>query len=465
VAGGQGYSKVTERDIAWLRSRLGDEDVSTEEYDLVTNSLDAFPGEPHLPDVVVWPESGNEVAEVLRYASERRIPVYVRGAGTGLAGACVPVYGGIVMNTMKMNRLIEVRPVDFQVDVEPGIVYDHLNALLEPYGLFFPPDPGSSRSCTIGGMVANNASGLRAVKYGVTRDYVLSLKVALPDGRLMRFGSNVFKSSVGYDLVRLIVGSEGTLGVVTEVTLRLRRLPRARYTFAAYFDSIEAGVSAINAVRQEGLEPAAIEFLDRVSIDLISRWSGIVLPGHECMLIVEFHGYSKAGVMEESEAAVSVVKEMGASRLEVPKSDEEVQRIWEARKALYPSITRATPAPITGDVIVPLSRLLDVVRKSYELGERYGVRVGVAGHLGDGNVHTNWLPDGRDTESWMRAVKANRELVEYAIGLGGAASAEHGIGLEKKEFMELQHGEALELMRRIKSLFDPNWILNPGIML
>jgi FAD/FMN-containing dehydrogenase len=314
-------------------------------------------------------------------------------------------------------------------------------------------------------MVANNASGLRAVKYGVTRDYVLSLKVALPDGRLMRFGSNVFKSSVGYDLVRLIVGSEGTLGVVTEVTLRLRRLPRARYTFAAYFDSIEAGVSAINAVRQEGLEPAAIEFLDRVHIDLISRWSGIVLPGHECMLIVEFHGYSKAGVMEESEAAVSVVKEMGASRLEVPKSDEEVQRIWEARKALYPSVTRATPAPITGDVIVPLSRLLDVVRKSYELGERYGVRVGVAGHLGDGNVHTNWLPDGRDTESWRRAVKANRELVEYAIGLGGAASAEHGIGLEKKEFMELQHGEALELMRRIKSLFDPNWILNPGIML
>jgi FAD/FMN-containing dehydrogenase len=183
------------------------------------------------------------------------------------------------------------------------------------------------------------------------------------------------------------------------------------------------------------------------------------------MLIVEFHGYSKAGVMEESEAAVSVVKEMGASRLEVPKSDEEVQRIWEARKALYPSVTRATPAPITGDVIVPLSRLLDVVRKSYELGERYGVRVGVAGHLGDGNVHTNWLPDGRDTESWRRAVKANRELVEYAIGLGGAASAEHGIGLEKKEFMELQHGEALELMRRIKSLFDPNWILNPGIML
>ncbi len=212
MAGGHGYSKVTERDVAWLRSRLGSWDVSTEEYDLVTNSLDAFPGEPHLPDVVVWPESGDEVAEVLRYANERKIPVYVRGAGTGLAGACVPVYGGIVMNTMKMNRMIEVRPVDFQVDVEPGIVYDHLNALLEPYGLFFPPDPGSSRSCTIGGMVANNASGLRAVKYGVTRDYVLSLKVALPDGRSIRLGSNVFKSSVGYDLVRLIWGLRGRSG-------------------------------------------------------------------------------------------------------------------------------------------------------------------------------------------------------------------------------------------------------------
>ncbi|MEM0374703.1 MAG: FAD-binding oxidoreductase [Nitrososphaerota archaeon] len=465
MAGPSGYSKVTQGDLGWLRSRLGPEDVSTEEYDLVTNSLDAFPGEPHLPEVVVWPESGEEVADVLRYANERRIPVYVRGAGTGLAGACVPVYGGILMNLMKMDRLLEVRPVDFQAVVEPGIVYDHLNRLLEPHGLFFPPDPGSSRSCTIGGMVANNASGLRAVKYGVTRDYVLSLRVALPDGRLLRLGANVFKSSVGYDLVRLLVGSEGTLGVVTEVTLRLRRLPRARYTFAAYFDSIEAGVSAINAVRQEGLEPAAMEFLDRIHMDLISRWSGIVLPTHECMLILEFHGYSRAGVMEEAEAAVSVIREMGASRLEVPRTDEEVQRIWEARKALYPSVTRATPSPITGDVIVPLSKLLDVVRKSYELGEKYGVRTGVAGHLGDGNVHTNWLPEGRDTDSWRRAMQANRELVEYAISVGGAASAEHGIGIEKKDFMELQHGEALELMRRIKSLFDPNWILNPGIML
>lgn len=465
MTGLEGYSSPSSSDLERLRRVLGPEDVSTDRYDLITNSLDAFPGEVHLPDAVVWPETPEEVSEVLRLANERRIPVYVRGAGTGLAGACVPVYGGIVMNTMKMNRVLEVRPLDFQVDVQPGVIYDQLNAHLAPYGLFFPPDPGSSRSCTIGGMIANNASGLRAVKYGVTRDYVLSVEVVLPTGKQMRVGVNVFKSSIGYDLVRLVVGSEGTLGVITGSTLRLRRLPRHRMTVAAYFDSIEGGVSAIGSIRQEGLEPAAIEFLDRVHLELISAHSSVLLPSHECMLILEFHGYSASGVGDEVRAAAAILGESGAVLVDLPRDPEEEQRIWEARKALYPSVTRACRAPITGDVIVPLSRLMETVMKAYELGRRYGVRVGVAGHLGDGNIHANWLTEGRDTDSWKRAWRANAELVSYAISVGGAASAEHGIGIEKKEFMREQHGDALELMRRIKELFDPNWILNPGIML
>ncbi|MCS7117850.1 MAG: FAD-binding oxidoreductase [Thaumarchaeota archaeon] len=444
---------------------LGPEDVSTDRYDLLTNALDAYPGELHLPDVVVWPETAEEVSEVLRLANDRRIPVYVRGGGTGLAGACVPVYGGIVINTMKMNRVIEVRPLDLQVDVQPGVIYDQLNAHLAPHGLFFPPDPGSSRSCTIGGMIANNASGLRAVRYGVTRDYVLSLRLVTPTGKVLRVGANVFKSSVGYDLVRLLVGSEGTLGVITDATLKLRKLPKHRSTVAAYFDSIEGGVSAINAVRQEGLDPAAIEFLDRLHVELISKHSSVLLPTHECMLILEFHGYSRRGVEEEVRAATDILKGSGVVQIELPHSADEEQRIWEARKALYPSVMRASKAPITGDIIVPLSKLLDTVMKSYELGERYGVTVGVAGHLGDGNIHTNWLTDGRDTDSWMRAAKANAELVDYAISVGGAASAEHGIGIEKKDFMSTQHGESLDLMRKIKELFDPQGILNPGVLI
>ncbi|MCS6788515.1 MAG: glycolate oxidase subunit GlcD, partial [Aigarchaeota archaeon] len=278
-------------------------------------------------------------------------------------------------------------------------------------------------------------------------------------------GVNVFKSSIGYDLVRLLVGSEGTLGVITGSTLRLRRLPRHRMTVAAYFDSIEGGVSAIGSIRQEGLEPAAIEFLDRVHLELISAHSSVLLPSHECMLILEFHGYSASGVGDEVRAAAAILGESGAVLVDLPRDPEEEQRIWEARKALYPSVTRACRAPITGDVIVPLSRLMETVMKAYELGRRYGVRVGVAGHLGDGNIHANWLTEGRDTDSWKRAWRANAELVSYAISVGGAASAEHGIGIEKKEFMREQHGDTLELMRRIKELFDPNWILNPGIML
>ncbi|MCS7094822.1 MAG: FAD-binding oxidoreductase [Thaumarchaeota archaeon] len=460
-----GYNKPSSSDLDGLRRVLGPQDVSTDRYDLLTNAFDAYPGELHLPDVVVWPETAEEVSLVLRLANEKRIPVYVRGAGTGLAGACVPVYGGIVINTMKMNRILDVRPLDLQVDVQPGVIYDQLNAHLAPYGLFFPPDPGSSKSCTIGGMIANNASGLRAVRYGVTRDYVLSMELVLPSGELLRVGANVFKSSVGYDVVRLIVGSEGTLGVITNATLRLRKLPRHRSTVAAYFDSIEGGVSVINAIRQEGLDPAAIEFLDRIHIELISKHSNVLLPTHECMLILEFHGYSANGVADEVKTAAEILKESGSVQIELPKSSQEEQRIWDARKAMYPSVTRATKAPITGDIIVPLSKLYDTVQKAYDLGKRYGVVVGVAGHLGDGNVHTNWFTEGRDTDSWLRAMKANSELVDYAISVGGAASAEHGIGIEKKDFMRTQHGEGLELMRRIKALFDPEGILNPGVMI
>jgi glycolate oxidase subunit GlcD len=389
----------------------------------------------------------------------------VRGGGTGLTGASVPRYGGIVMNMSKMSRVVELRPLDMQVDVEPGMIYDQLNRELEPYGLFFPPDPASGKSCTIGGMIANNASGLKAVRYGATRDYVLALRVVFPVGLDLRLGSRVFKYSTGYDLARMMVGSEGTLGVITEATLRLKTLPRNRRTIAAYFDSIEAGVKCINAIRLSGLEPGAIEFLDRTHLRLISEWAKLDLPQRECMIILEFHSYSAAGQEEEVSDALNILKNGGAVEVVVPRNAQEGERIWEARRGAYPSILKASRSPIIGDIIVPLSKLLDAVKKAYELAEKYGVRVGVMGHLGDGNIHANWLTDRRDMDEWERAHRANAELTRYALELGGAVSAEHGIGIEKKEFMREQHGEALELMKRIKALLDPNNILNPGIML
>ncbi len=459
------YNKVGNPDIEFLKSIVGSVDISTEDFDLVTNSLDAYSGEISLPEAVVWPESSEEVLRILSYASSRRIPVTVRGGGTGLTGASVPRYGGIVMNMSKMSRVVELRPLDMQVDVEPGMIYDQLNRELEPYGLFFPPDPASGKSCTIGGMIANNASGLKAVRYGATRDYVLALRVVFPVGLDLRLGSRVFKYSTGYDLARMMVGSEGTLGVITEATLRLKTLPRNRRTIAAYFDSIEAGVKCINAIRLSGLEPGAIEFLDRTHLRLISEWAKLDLPQRECMIILEFHSYSAAGQEEEVSDALNILKNGGAVEVVVPRNAQEGERIWEARRGAYPSILKASRSPIIGDIIVPLSKLLDAVKKAYELAEKYGVRVGVMGHLGDGNIHANWLTDRRDMDEWERAHRANAELTRYALELGGAVSAEHGIGIEKKEFMREQHGEALELMKRIKALLDPNNILNPGIML
>jgi glycolate oxidase subunit GlcD len=459
------YNKVGNPDIEFLKSIVGSVDISTEDFDLVTNSLDAYSGEISLPEAVVWPESSEEVLRILSYASSRRIPVTVRGGGTGLTGASVPRYGGIVMNMSKMSRVVELRPLDMQVDVEPGMIYDQLNRELEPYGLFFPPDPASGKSCTIGGMIANNASGLKAVRYGATRDYVLALRVVFPVGLDLRLGSRVFKYSTGYDLARMMVGSEGTLGVITEATLRLKTLPRNRRTIAAYFDSIEAGVKCINAIRLSGLEPGAIEFLDRTHLRLISEWAKLDLPQRECMIILEFHSYSAAGQEEEVSDALNILKNGGAVEVVVPRNAQEGERIWEARRGAYPSILKASRSPIIGDIIVPLSKLLDAVKKAYELAEKYGVRVGVMGHLGDGNIHANWLTDRRDMDEWERAHRANAELTRYALELGGAVSAEHGIGIEKKEFMREQHGEALELMKRIKTLLDPNNILNPGIML
>lgn len=459
------YSRVSPEDLKALASIAGATNVSSEDYDLVTNAQDAFAGEPSLPEAVVWPGNSLEVLEILKYASKRRIPVYVRGGGTSLTGAAVPRLGGIVMNMMRMSRIVEVRPLDMQVDVEAGVIYDQLNKELEPYGLFFPPDPASGRSCTIGGMIANNASGLKAVKYGATRDYVLALRAVFPIGLDLRLGSKVFKYSIGYDLARMLVGSEGTLGVITEATLKLRPLPRNRKTIAAYFDSIEAAIKCIGRIRLSGIEPGAIEFLDRTHLRLVAEWSGLSLPDRECMIILEFHSYSKAGLEEEASDAIKLLKEGGAVELVIPENEAEAERIWEARRGTYPSMLKACRSPIVGDIIIPLSKLLDAVKKAYQLAAKYQVRVGVMGHLGDGNIHTNWLTDRRNRDEWERALRANAELTRYAIEVGGALSAEHGVGLEKKEFMQEQHGEVLEVMKRLKEFFDPNNILNPGIML
>jgi len=454
------FSRFEKRDLDFLAGVVGESNVTTEESELLINATDALPGEWIKPDVVVWPQSTEQVSKIINYANSRSIPVTPRGAGSSLSGNVVPVHHGIVLSFRRMKK-IKVFDKDLQVRVGPGVVYDELNAKLQPFNLFFPPDPGSSSVCTIGGMVANNASGLGAVKYGVTRDYVIGLEVVLPNGKVVLTGSRAAKSSTGYDLVGLFVGSEGTLGAITEITLKLRTLPSARKTATTYFNSVSAATDAVSEIMRTGLNPAAIEFLDRQTIAAINRAKNIGLLEREAMLLIEFHG-TEESVMRELKLALDICRQHGASDFHEANDDDERKELWAGRKGAYPSLVQSSPNSIIGDVVVPISKITEMLQQTYKIADRNNVKLACFGHCGDGNVHPNILADRADKDLWERAVKTNEEIVAYAIKLGGVASGEHGIGIEKKQFMELEHGDSLALMKEIKRMIDPKNIMNPG---
>jgi len=452
------FSKVSSNDVEYLEKLCGSNNVSIAEEDLVTNAIDAQLGGFHRPEVVVWPENSEQISEILKYADEKKIPVYPRGGGTGLTGT-VPIYRGIVVNMKKMNKIIEVDEDNMQTRVQPGIVYDNLNRELERYGLFFPPDPSSGASCTVGGMVASNASGLKAVKYGTTREYVLGFEAAFPKNGLLRLGTKTFKYSLGFDIVKMLVGSQGTLAIFTEVTLRLRPLPESMATVAAFFKSIaEANRTIYNIVRR-GLDVAALEFMDKSTMNAVSEFKKINFPDAEAMLLIETHGCEKT-VSEELGRCINIVKQNGGFEIWHATSKEERERLWAARKGAYPSVLKLGRYTLISDVIIPLSRLVEAVQKAYDIGNKYGLKTSCIGHFGDGNLHVNWGTD-KSIEDLHRA---NDELNRWVISIGGAVSGEHGIGTEKKAYMKLQHGESYNIMIKIKRLLDPNFILSPGII-
>ena len=455
------YSKFNDEDKKALEAIVGKEYVSTEEEELLIHAVDAYPSEWVKPDAVVWPENSEQVSQIVRYANSRTIPVVARGAGSGLSGNVVPIHAGIVISFRRMNKIIKILEKDMQVVVEPGMVYDELNSKLAPYKLFFPPNPGSSAVCTIGGMVANNASGMGAVKYGVTRDYVLKLEVVLATGEIIKTGSNAIKSSTGYDLVRLFVGSEGTLGVITEITLKLKISPSTMKTAIAYFDSVSATTDAVSDIMRSGLSPAALEFLDHETISAVNNAENLGLMDKPAMLLAEFHGDEETATRELN-SAMEICRKHGAVDIHIAKDEVERKRLWAGRKGAYPALVRSTPNMLIGDIVVPISKITEVVAQAYDITKKYGVRAACFGHSGDGNVHPNIMTDRANKDLWERAVKANQEIVAYAIKLGGVASGEHGIGIEKIQFMELEHGNSLPLMRSIKKLLDPKNILNPG---
>ncbi len=434
--------------------------ILTSEDELLTYSYDATERRC-IPRAVFRPVSEEEVQRIVRYAYEKEIPITARGAGTSLSGCAVPSEGSFVLDFTLMNRIKNVDEKNRLATVEPGVVYGRLNSYLERYGLFFPPDPGSGSVCTIGGMVSTNASGIRAVKYGTTRDYVQMLRVILADGEAAKLGNLAPKSSDGYNLISFFVGSEGTLGIVTEITLRLRWIPKYFAAASLSFDSMEGAGEAVGKIIGGGLAPSVLEIMDENTLEVVKKFQPIEVKGR-AVLLLEMDGFEKEDVDLRLKRAVEICRERGARNVKVAKGAEEREKMWRARKAALPSLSRYRPTLILEDVTVPLSKLPRMLSKVENISHRHGIEIATFGHAGDGNLHPTMLVDRNNREEMAKVEDAMEELFQAALSLGGTLTGEHGIGLSKKDFMLLEHKGSLELMKKLKRAMDPKGILNPG---
>lgn len=457
------HSKVTSKELEFIKSIVGPERMSQGESVLDLHSKDESFHLRKKPDLVVWPLSAEEISRILKLANERRIPVTPWGAGTSLEGNPIPVKGGIVLDLQQMNRILELRAEDLQVRVEAGVIYKELNQSLSRYGLFFPPDPGAS--ATIGGMVGNNASGIRTIKYGATKDFVLSMVVVLPSGEVIRVGTNAVKTSSGYDLCRLFVGSEGTLGVMTEVTLRLIGLPEEFMAAVAQFNFVREATDTVSQIMRSGLSPAALELLDAPTVQVVNQFKKLSLE-EKPTLFIEFHGASAAGLKEELRVVEEICGENRSLRFDSGIGREERNRLWEARYGVRESIQVNNPGlhPLVIDTAVPISKYPDMVEWSQKIVEKKGLKGYAFGHAGSGNLHMEILGIPEEETQWQKVREAEGEIVDFALECGGTATGEHGVGIGKKTFMKREHGESLRLMEQIKKLLDPNGIMNPGKM-
>ena len=455
------YGKITDRELEFIRETVGSERMSVGESVLDLHGKDESFHERRKPDVVVWPLRTEEISQILKMANGKRIPVTPWGAGTSLEGNPIPVEGGIVLDLQQMNHILELRTEDLQVRVEAGVIYKELNQYLSRYGLFFPPDPGAS--ATIGGMVGNNASGIRTIKYGATKDFILNMVIVLPSGETIRAGTNAIKSSSGYDLCRLFVGSEGTLGIVTEATLRLIGLPAEYMAALAQFHPIREATDTVSQIMRSGLYPAALEFLDIPTVQAVSRHKKLGLE-EKPTLFIEFHGTSATGLREELEMVKEICAENHSLRFDSGIGREERNRLWEARYEVRESIRVNNPGlyPLVIDTAVPISKYSDMVQWGQKILEKRNLKGYAFGHAGSGNLHMEILGIPEEKAQWQNVREAEEEIVSFALQCGGTATGEHGVGIGKRKFMKREHGESLKLMRQIKELLDPNGIMNPG---
>ena len=449
--------------LARLRDIVGAEQVLTSPEDTIPYGFDGTAALKGPVGVVVHPSSTEEVAAVVKLANEFSNAIVTRGSGTGLSGGSVPSEGCIVLCLTRLDKIISVDPANLTVRAQCGVITAAIDAAAHKHGLFYPPDPGSMKISTIGGNVAENSGGLRGLKYGVTRDYVMGLEVVLPDGRIARFGNACVKDVAGYSMKDLFIGSEGTLGIITEVLLKVLPRPAARRTMLASYDRMEDAAQTVSDIIAAKIIPCTLEFLDRMTIGCVEDYAKIGLPRDcEALLLMETDGHP-AAVAEEAEQMLALARARGARDVRVARDDAEALQLASARRSAFSALARVRPTTILEDVTVPRDKLAEMVAFVAEVAKKHKLLVGTFGHMGDGNLHPTFLTDERNTEEMARVHEALEDIVTKTLALGGTITGEHGVGLAKKAWLRRQVGEnSHDLMREIKRAWDPRNLLNPG---
>jgi glycolate oxidase len=448
-----------------LQSIVGAENVLTSKEDLISYSFDGTAALQQMPGCIVFARNRDQVRAVLLLANETKTPVVTRGSGTGLSGGSLPSQNCIVLCTVKMAEILEVDRANLTMMVEPGVTTLQIADAATAVGLFYPPDPGSMKISTIGGNVAENSGGLRGLKYGITRNYIMGLEVVLPDGEVLWTGNKCVKDVAGYSLRDLFIGSEGTLGVITKVLLRLIPKPAAKKTMVATFNAMDHAAQCVSDIIAAQIIPCTLEFLDRTTIHCVEDFAKVGLPlDCEALLLMESDGHP-AVVAEEAAKMEEIARKNGALEVRVAKDDAEAAKLATARRSAFSALARVAPTTILEDATVPRSELAKMIRFVEAVAKKYKLRIGTFGHMGDGNLHPTFLTDERNKEEMHRIEEAFHEIFDEAIRLGGTITGEHGVGLAKKGFLPKFAGEAqMRVMRELRRALDPNGILNPGKM-
>ncbi|MBE0598947.1 MAG: FAD-binding protein [Desulfuromonadales bacterium] len=445
-----------------LQEIVGSENVTAEDADRLCYSYDATQ-QKFLPDAVVFPADAEQIALVLKMANAEKIPVFPRGAGSGFSGGSLPVTGGIVLVTTRLDRILRIDTENLVAEVQPGVVTEQFQQAVEKLGLFYPPDPASLKFSTLGGNVAECAGGPRCVKYGVTKDYILGLQVVTPQGDIIKTGGETMKGVVGYDLTKLMCGSEGTLGIITRITIKLLPLPEAKKTMLVIFDSIDGAAQGVSAIIGGKIIPTTLEFMDAATLECVRQATGLQLPAAaKAVLIIEVDG-DKELIERQAQQILQIVAPLGVVETRVAQTAAESEEIWKVRRSVSASLRKVNPDKFNEDICVPRSRVPDMIREVEAIATRHAIPIVNFGHAGDGNIHVNVMIDRKVPGQLEKAEKAIEEVFAAALKLGGTMSGEHGVGNTKSPYLPMElDPAAVTYMKAIKRALDPNHILNPG---